>query len=171
MSLEVLNAKTHQQAIDWFALTCTSSKWCKLMVENRPYNTIEALLKAAEKHWQTLHENDIKEALAGHPMIGDITSLKAKYSHTQTLATHEQSGMDSATDEVFSMLKTLNEEYLKRHGFIFIICATGLSAEQMLSAISLRLYNNTEQELQTAAAEQLKITSLRITNALCQNKS
>lgn len=168
MSLEVLNTKTQQQAEDWFAFTCASTRWCREMADNRPYDSVDDLLTVAERHWQNMNEGDIKEALAGHPMIGDIASLKAKYANTQALAKHEQSGMESATEEVFTMLKSLNEEYLKRHGFIFIICATGLSAEQMLSAISLRLYNTTKQELATAAQEQFKITALRITNAISQ---
>lgn len=170
MSLESLNTMTHQQAIDWFALTCTASKWCEKMANSRPYMSLDSVNQTAQQYWQSMLQEDVMEAFAGHPMIGDLASLKAKYSNTKMLAKNEQGGMASASEDVFIKLKALNEEYLSKHGFIFIICASGLSAEQMLNAISVRVGNSTEEEVSTAAGEQLKITQLRITKALSEQQ-
>jgi 2-oxo-4-hydroxy-4-carboxy-5-ureidoimidazoline decarboxylase len=117
-------------------------------------------------HWRTRAPEDILEALSGHPMIGDINTLRAKYANTKAMAKGEQSGMDSASYDVLEALQSLNHAYLDKHGFIFIICASGLSAKAMLEAIEKRIENTTEQEFATATDEQLKITHLRIDKGL-----
>ena len=99
-------------------------------------------------------------------MIGDINSLRSKYASTRALAAGEQSGTADADEATLYALKEKNEAYLARHGFIFIICATGLSAQTMLEALQARLPNSTQQEMVNAAAEQIKITLLRINKSL-----
>lgn len=165
MCVKKINKLSTQATIEWFALTCTASRWCELMASSRPFLSEDDVIEKSELHWAKMEHNDVMEAFAGHPMIGDITSLKAKYANTESLAKNEQGGMDSASDEVFERLKNLNHAYLEKHGFIFIICASGLTAAQMLHQIQLRVNNTTEQEFATAAAEQLKITKLRIAKA------
>lgn len=166
MSIEALNAMSVVQAEVWFNNTCTASRWCKLMASNRPYINSTQLEEAAISCWSKMKTDDLLEAFAGHPMIGDIDSLRAKYASTKAIAANEQSGMQQADDATFERLNDLNHQYVARHGFIFIICATGLTAGEMLSALQGRINNSTEQERIIAAKEQLKITLLRFEKAL-----
>lgn len=99
-------------------------------------------------------------------MIGDVDSLRKKFANTKTIASGEQSGTASASEATLLTLKEANQAYLDKHGFIFIICATGLSADAMLNALQTRLPNSTDEEIRTAAQEQIKITLLRIDKAL-----
>ena len=101
-----------------------------------------------------------------NPMIGDVDSLRKKFANTKTIASGEQSGTASASEATLLTLKEANQAYLDKHGFIFIICATGLSADAMLNALQTRLPNSTDEEIRTAAQEQIKITLLRIDKAL-----
>ncbi|MFC3120056.1 2-oxo-4-hydroxy-4-carboxy-5-ureidoimidazoline decarboxylase [Agaribacter flavus] len=165
MTIDELNTLTTVDAINWFMQTCTASRWCQLMVSNRPYNDAKQLKQQAARCWGDMLKNDYLEAFSGHPMIGDINSLRKKFANTKALAANEQSGTQVASDEVLQCLKAQNKAYLDKHGFIFIVCATGLSAQTMLSILEQRLVNSTEAELKTAAAEQLKITLLRIDKA------
>lgn len=166
MNIATLNAFSKEEAHRWFSSSCTANRWCELMVKSRPFESITDVVNKAEYFWSKMEKDDVLEAFSGHPMIGDVSSLKAKYAYTSSLAASEQGGMDSASEEVFIRLSELNKKYLANHGFIFIICASGLSAMEMLSAIEDRVMNSTSDEYRTAAGEQLKITRLRITNAL-----
>lgn len=170
MTLEHLNSLAPIAAEKWFESCCTASRWRQMMAENRPYRDIKTLKKQACSAWDEMLEQDILEAFSGHPMIGDIDSLRAKYANTKSMAQGEQGGMQQASDNVLKELKQLNQDYLNKHGFIFIVCATGLSADEMLNAISKRITNSTAQELKTGAQEQLKITLIRIDKALSQTQ-
>jgi len=103
------------------------------------------------------------EAFSGHPQIGDLEALRNRYAER---AHAEQGQVLSAPDETLAELKDMNEAYLERHGFIFIVCATGKSAEQMLELLEQRLPNSREQELRIAAEEQAKITHIRLDKLL-----
>lgn len=166
MNIETLNKMPVDSAGEWFKQACTSERWCQRMTASRPYTGIEHLNTIASQHWDEMNTADFIQAFAGHPMIGDIDSLRAKYANTKAIAADEQRGMQQADDATFEQLSRLNHEYLDKHGFIFIICATGLTATQMLHALQGRINNTTEQERATAAQEQLKITLLRFKKAL-----
>jgi 2-oxo-4-hydroxy-4-carboxy-5-ureidoimidazoline decarboxylase len=99
-------------------------------------------------------------------MIGDVNSLREKYAATKNMASNEQQGATDADIETLQNLATANHEYQNRHGFIFIICASGLSANTMLDAVLLRLHNDTATEMTLAAREQIKITLLRLEKGL-----
>lgn len=166
MTLNKLNSLATQAAVQWFQQMCAATSWCEKMVAARPYTSNIQLERQAELAWQVMEQDDVLQALAAHPMIGDINSLRTKYANTKKLAAGEQSGMQVARDDELERISMLNQQYLARHGFIFIICASGLSAQQMLSELEIRLPNSTEQELTIAATEQIKITLLRMNNAL-----
>ena len=95
-----------------------------------------------------------------------MQSLKEKYSSTKALAANEQSSLAAASESVLIDLMQKNEEYEKKFGFIFIVCATGKSAEEMLSILLARLSNNREEELTNASEEQRKIYQLRLEKLL-----
>ncbi len=165
MTINTLNTLTTVDAINWFMQTCTASRWCKLMASNRPYNDTIQLKEQALRCWGEMQTEDFLEAFGGHPMIGDLSTLRKKYANTKALASNEQSGTQEASDAVLLNLKTQNQAYLDKHGFIFIVCASGLSAQAMLDILNARITNTTESEFVNAAAEQLKITLLRIEKA------
>jgi len=165
-SLAQLNALTPEQANDWFMQTCTATKWCQLMSSSRPFHSIADIEQTAGKHWQTMQQSDFFEAFDGHPMIGDLSTLRAKYAGTKGLASNEQSGAAAADEGTLIALQQGNQDYLDKHGFIFIICATGLSAATMLNELLKRLHNPTAVEIIIAAQEQMKITLLRIYKTL-----
>lgn len=166
MTLTELNELNADEAYSWFNQCCVASRWCKLMLDGMPFKDKAALLHHAQQTWAQCENTDYLEAFEGHPMIGDIASLRAKYASTKTLASNEQQGAAEADEASLIELNQINHLYLAKHGFIFIICATGLSAQTMLNELKLRYVNTTSTEIVCAAAEQLKITLLRINKGL-----
>lgn len=141
---------------------CGSTRWVRQMLIARPYESAESIFVLAENIWCGLGEDDFLEAFSHHPKIGDRESLKKKFASTAHWAGNEQSGVNAATEAVIEALAKGNEAYEHKFGFIFIVCATGKSAEEMLAILQARLPNEREDELLIAAAEQAKITALRL---------
>lgn len=157
-----LNGLTDQEWRDGLTRCCGSSKWVDGMMAARPFADDAALLAAADRVWAETGEADWLEAFAHHPKIGDRESLRQKFASTATWAANEQSGTSTATEDVLTGLAEGNAAYEQKNGFIFIVCATGKSAPEMLALLQARLPNDRETELRTAAAEQHKITRLRL---------
>ena len=132
------------------------------MLQRRPFGNVEQLLSAAREVWFALDPADWKEAFAAHPRIGDRDSLHNRFPETAHLAAREQAGVDGASGDVLSALADGNQAYERRFGFIFIVCASGLTAAQMLEMLQARLSNDAATELLAAAEEQAKITALRL---------
>ncbi|WP_062264233.1 2-oxo-4-hydroxy-4-carboxy-5-ureidoimidazoline decarboxylase [Endozoicomonas arenosclerae] len=162
MTLSELNSLNEQQAAELFHQCCASSHWVECMVAARPYANLESLLVASDAVWSHCTKDDYLEAFDAHPKIGDINSLKEKYANTQTMAGHEQSGVNEASEQTLTALADGNSQYEKRFGYIFIVCATGKSASEMLSLLEQRLGNEPADELLIAASEQHKITRIRL---------
>lgn len=164
---EYLNGLSEDEARNALEHCCTSSRWMKAMLSYRPFqNDLDVFEKArlAAKH---MNRNDWLEAFAGHPRIGDINSLRAKYASTKQWASGEQSGVNVASEETLQQLARCNDLYFERYDYIFIVCATGKSADQMLAILQSRLNNDAEVELKIAAEEQMKITEIRL-RKLCE---
>lgn len=162
MTLDKLNAFSNQDADAWFEQCCAATSWRQRMVQSRPFASLDEMKTAAKTHWNDMQEADFLEAFEAHPMIGDVNSLKAKFAHTQSMASHEQSGASEADEAVLQRLNELNHAYLAKNGFIFIICATGLSADIMLNALEERIHHTREQEIRIAAEQQIQITLIRL---------
>ncbi len=141
---------------------CGSKIWIDKMLLAPPAEDSVDLLETAEEKWYECSEKDLLEAFEHHPRIGDVNSLKKKYANTLTLASNEQSGVNVASDEILNALAKGNDDYEKKFGYIFIVCATGKSAGEMLEILQSRLTNDPEEEIKIAADEQLKITKLRL---------
>ncbi len=141
---------------------CTSKRWQQEMNIRMPFDSAESLLRSAEIAFTRLRETDWLEAFAGHPMIGDLNSLKKKYSQGKDLSEKEQQSVKLATSDVLQELLTLNREYHEKFGFIFIVCAANKSAEEMLSLLKQRIIRSRDDELQQAAIEQQKISNIRM---------
>ena len=133
---------------------CTSRRWVDAMLAARPFGSDAALFQAAERAWWALGKDDWLEAFGAHPRIGE--------RGIDAWARHEQAGMNRAREEMRAALALGNREYEARFGHVFLICATGQSATDMLGALRARLGNDPAAELRIAAGEQAKITRLRL---------
>ncbi len=136
------------------------------MAQRFPFQTKEEVFAAAEEVWFKLLPNDWLEAFAHHPKIGDVESLRAKFASTRQWAEGEQAGVSEASEAVLQALAEGNTEYENKFGYIFIVCATGKTAEEMLAILQSRLLNDHAAELQISAIEQSKITKIRLEKLL-----
>jgi len=171
MTLTELNQLDKKTAAHHFRQCCVSEAWIAGMLEAMPFDSSQALYTAADRIWLGLQPSDFKEAFEGHPKIGDVSSLRAKYANTKELAAGEQSSVKQADEPTLQALAEGNAAYEQRFGYIFIVCATGKSAEEMLSLLQARLNNDPDYEIKIAAAEQQKITRLRLQKFLQPNES
>ena len=169
MTLEQLNRLDDAAARAAFERCCGARRWVERMCEGRPYRDRAALAAAAERAFETLERADWLEAFAHHPRIGDLASLRAKYASTAAWAGEEQRGAAGAADDTLLALTDGNRAYEQRFGYIFIVCATGKSADEMLALLRARLPNPPEREVPVAAEEQMKITRLRLEKLLEPN--
>jgi 2-oxo-4-hydroxy-4-carboxy-5-ureidoimidazoline decarboxylase len=131
-----------------------------------PADDLVELLEDAEEQWYQCNEEDWKEAFAHHPKIGDTESLKKKFTSTAEWASNEQNGVSNASQRTIEALADSNQKYEKKFGYIFIVCATGKSADEMLAILETRLQNSPEVEIEIAADEQNKITKMRLEKLL-----
>lgn len=157
-----LDSGTEDEARAILQRACGSTRWVDRMMTRRPFKTDAKLLFAARNEWFGLTETDWLEAFSHHPKIGDRAALAARFPATHDLSSKEQSGVGAAGEDVRAALAQANDDYLARFGFIFIVCATGKSAEEMLQLLRGRLSNDRVNELRIAAEEQAKITALRL---------
>lgn len=162
MTLHELNTLTQPQLKQELLKCCGSSTWVKMMMTYFPADTMEELLEEADEIWYECSEDDWKEAFAHHPKIGDVESLTKKFASTAQWASGEQSGVNVASKETIEALAEGNKKYEEKFGYIFIVCATGKSAAEMLAVLQSRLSNEPEDEIKMAAEEQNKITKLRL---------
>jgi 2-oxo-4-hydroxy-4-carboxy-5-ureidoimidazoline decarboxylase len=166
VTLHEFNILPKQQLIEELTKCCGSSAWIKRMLPFIPADDMIELLEDAEEQWWQCSEEDWKEAFGHHPKIGDVESLTKKFASTAQWASGEQSAVNVASKEIIEALAEGNHLYEEKFGYIFIVCATGKSAEEMLLLLQSRLKNNPEEEIKIAAEEQNKITKLRIEKLL-----
>lgn len=139
---------------------CASSAWATQMNHARPFATDEEVVQKADAIWFALNEQDWLEAFAGHPRIGERAG--ARHASTSRWSSREQAGMAQATADVEAALLEGNRAYEDRFGHVFLICATGKSAAEMLKNLQERLGNEPAKELKIAAEQQALITRLRL---------
>ena len=156
MTLASFNAAPEQEAVATMLACCASRRFAAAMAAGRPYPSQAAAAAAAETVFQSLTWTDVLEGMDGHPRIGArVTGLSAA----------EQAGV---ADDARAALAAGNAVYEERFGHVFLICATGLSGAQLLSALSQRLENDEKSERVAAATELRKITVLRVRKALAE---
>lgn len=132
---------------------CGSSRWVDAMVSDRPFDSSEDLYASADNAWRQCGPEDWREAFSHHPRIGDRVSGKEA---------QEQAGARAASLSVKEQLADANRRYESKFGHIYIVCATGKTAEEMLAIARARLGNDPEAELRIAAEEQRRIMQLRL---------
>jgi 2-oxo-4-hydroxy-4-carboxy-5-ureidoimidazoline decarboxylase len=142
---------------------CGSRRWVEGMLDRRPFGSEVALVQSAELVWNALAPADHLEAFAEHPPIGgDLGELQAKFATTAGWSSAEQARVALADEPTLAALAAGNQAYRERFGFTFIVCASGRSALELLSALEQRLGNQHPAEILVAAREQAKITLLRL---------
>lgn len=154
------------QARGLLAECCGSAKWVNEMVAKRPFRKRDNVFKAADEAADTLEPKDWLEAFAHHPRIGEKAEAKSGIDIGASWATAEQAGMEAAGNYAKIALMRANQEYERRFGYIYIVCATGKSADEMIGILHERLGNDPDRELRVAADEQRKITRLRLEKLL-----
>jgi 2-oxo-4-hydroxy-4-carboxy-5-ureidoimidazoline decarboxylase len=145
---------------------CGSSAWVERMLPFIPAEDIVELLEDAEEQWWKCNADDWKEAFAHHPKIGDVASLEKKFGNAAQWSASEQSNVATASKETLEALAKGNRDYEAKFGYIFIVCASGKSAAEMLALLQSRLPNDPATEIEIAADEQNKITKLRLEKLL-----
>jgi 2-oxo-4-hydroxy-4-carboxy-5-ureidoimidazoline decarboxylase len=159
----ILDAMEEHGAREALARCCGAERWVDAMIARRPFGNDDALFRAAGEAWAAMEEGDILEAFAHHPRIGaDLASLRARFAPTKEWSAGEQAGVTSAGEQTLLALRDGNASYEARFGYIFIVCATGKSADEMLALLKARMNNTPDDELRIAAAEQAKIIEIRL---------
>jgi OHCU decarboxylase len=166
--IQRLNDLTFEDAEAELFKCCGSKRWAQIMAGARPFADLSELCSKADDLWWSLSEHDWREAFRAHPRIGERKAAITQSQQAQAWSAQEQSGVANAPADTISELAQRNREYEDRFGFIFIVCATGKSSEEMLRLIKARIDNDKETELRTAAEEQRKITRLRLEKLLSQ---
>jgi OHCU decarboxylase len=154
MTLAELNVLPPVLGEAQFQRCCGSRRWSRVMAAERPFASADVMAVVAERTWWALTAADWLEAFAAHPRIGEPSS--------SPWSVQEQEGVASASEDTRARLARGNRLYEQRFGYTFLVCATGKSADEILTILERRLLNSPDDELQVAAGEQRKITSLRL---------
>jgi allantoicase len=145
---------------------CGSKEWVRRMFASRPFSDREELLRAADQIWNALSSKEWLQAFRRHPRIGATRAARTQSTKAGASSMKEQSGVAQSARETRAALAAENRAYEATFGHIFIICATGKSAEEIQMELHRRLSNDSETEMRTAAEEQRKITRLRLEKLL-----
>lgn len=162
MIIQQFNSLSTQHQKEELFKCCGCTIWSEKLIQQSPFVSIEKLKQSSDEIWWQCDHKDWMEAFTHHPKIGDIKSLEKKFASTKEWASGEQSSVATASQDVLHQLKDGNDAYEKKFGYIFIVCATGKSASEMLELLNIRLLNSPDAEIKIAAEEQNKITHLRI---------
>ncbi|HKV63657.1 MAG TPA: 2-oxo-4-hydroxy-4-carboxy-5-ureidoimidazoline decarboxylase [Candidatus Acidoferrum sp.] len=139
-----------------------SNAWATAMASKRPMENEGALLDASDAIWRSLCEADWLEAFQSHPRIGESRTEIPITAQSSAWSEQEQHKAAAADDAVKTALKWGNREYEQKFGRIFIVCATGKSATEILEILRHRLHNDDATELRLAAEEQRLIMHIRL---------
>lgn len=162
MTLDALNRISEADAATAFTQCCAAQRWVERMVIDRPFESLAEMLEISDRIWEECDVDDYLEAFEGHPRIGDVESLAKKYANTKGWAGGEQKGVEGADRAVLERLAKGNANYEEKFGHLFIVCATGKSAAEMLALLEARMNNDPKTEVMVAAEEQNKITRIRL---------
>ncbi len=163
ITLSQFNSLSKEEAFQKLEQCCVSKTWVNKVLKSRPFSSEDELVKTAASVWYNdCSAADFKEAFTGHPKIGDVNSLKEKFAHTAEWAGNEQSKVAEANMNTIEALAEANKLYEDKFGYIFIVSASGKSAEELLVIANARLHNDTADEIYVAMNEQHKITVIRL---------
>ena len=141
---------------------CGSRAWANAMAGRRPFSDVTTLLAASDETWSNLTGADWMEAFRSHPRIGESRAIQSASVQSATWSAQEQRDVATAGDAVKIALAEANREYERRFRRIFIVCATGKSAPEILEILRRRLKNDEPTELREAAEQQRQIIHIRM---------
>lgn len=141
---------------------CGARAWVKGMMSTRAFGDLASMKTHAEKMWTALGASDWEEAFRAHPRIGEKKAEAAQSKTASAWSANEQSSVNTASKATLDALRDANQAYEAKFGRIYIVCATGKSADEMLAIAKERMNSDPETELRRAADEQRKITELRL---------
>ena len=166
--LDTLNSLSPSDAVAELTKCCGSARWAERMAAERPFEVVAELLESTDRIWWELEPQDWLEAFSHHPKIGEKRAAANQSKGAAAWSEQEQEGTRNAREELLAELDALNRAYEDRFCFIFIVCATGKTTEEMLALLKERLGNDPDTELRIAAEEQRRITHLRLRKLLEQ---
>lgn len=164
--LDRLNALPAEDAERELRTCCGSREWARRMAAARPFRDAAELFERADAVWRDLEEADWREAFRSHPKIGEKKAEAGQTNREQAWSAGEQAGIQTAADATRQALAEGNRAYEERFGYIYIVCATGRTADEMLALLQQRLQNDPQTEIRVAAEEQRKITRIRLEKLL-----
>lgn len=164
--IERLNALARDAAKAELLQCCGSREWASAVTARRPFASADELLRVSDEVWSKLDEADWLEAFRHHPKIGERKAATGQSEQEQSWSRQEQAGAGTADESARARLGRLNREYEQKFGYIFIICAAGRSAAEMLASLESRITNDEAAEIERAAEEQRQITHLRLLKLL-----
>jgi len=162
VELASLNSLSPSQAEAEFLKCCGSKNWARQLTAARPFASFDELIAKADRIWWSLDSQDWLEAFHSHPKIGEKKAAAPTAVESQRWSEDEQAAIRDSAEQTLDALAKLNQTYEENFGYIFIVCASGKSSEEMLAILRARLDNTPDAELRVAAAEQAKITQLRL---------
>jgi OHCU decarboxylase len=165
ITLEQLNLLHELQAERRLLVCCGSKAWARGVTAGRPYYEFGELLTTSDRVWARLTPDDWREAFSHHPRIGERASI-TRTTTAERWSEREQARARETSDALLDELAEVNAEYEDRFGYVFLICATAKTADQILESARARLHNDPETELRVAAEEQRRITHLRLRKLL-----
>ncbi|MFE0749275.1 2-oxo-4-hydroxy-4-carboxy-5-ureidoimidazoline decarboxylase [Gordonia sp. NPDC058843] len=154
----LLNEMDDDEARSALRACCASTAWVERMLRARPYGDVPAVLDAADRVLAEITEDDLDEALAGHPRIGDRPDNAS--------SAREQSGVAGAAASVLARLKDGNADYERRFGHVYLVFANGRPADELLAVLEQRMTNDAATERRVLRAELAKINRARLLRML-----
>lgn len=162
-ALQRFNALPPEEARDLLLACCASTSWADRVLTGRPYDSADDLLQAAEESCRRLGDDDVTEALAAHPRIGDRAEGARREDQWSR---QEQSSVTDSDQRTQDEIRAGNVRYEERFGQVFLIRAAGRSPEEMLAELRRRLGNDPESERREVHQQLCEITRLRVERAV-----
>ena len=160
LGLDGFNRLTERQQMNLLFGVCSSTIWARRVLVGGPFRDVDALLDRADRVLAELPEAELDAALDGHPRIG------AKVDNASSA--REQARVADADDAVRAELAARNREYDDKFGYVYLVCASGRSAEELLAILTERLHNDPETERRVMRSELAKINRLRLQRLLSE---
>ena len=161
-SVAALDALPSHEAALLLQSCCGATAWVQGMVGRRPFHTLGVLVREADDLWWSLSPDDWREAFDHHPRIGERAAATDQSVQARQWSEGEQRRASAASADVREALAEGNRDYERKFGHIYLVCATGKTADELLALLRERMQNDPAAELRVAAGEQAKITRLRL---------
>ena len=166
MTLEELNHLPDAEAAQALRACCGAHRWVNGMLERRPFRSVDDALAAADDIWSSLGEPDWLEAFSHHPRIGERRAAVTQDARGSQWSSSEQDDVARSAEATRDALAEINRAYEEKFGHIYLVCASGKSADELLAIARRRLHNDPAHERRVAADEQRQITRLRLIKLL-----